>query len=126
MSVEFELLLTRADDGRPVLENGLSPDAAGEPPRADEQGGPEDFRHDGEDPGSRPDRRWGLVVPEGKTGDRLLEMIAPLQKARAEQQGAKVIVYRAPPGISAEGASRWWNDVYQAEDIRPADVPRYL
>jgi hypothetical protein len=126
MSMDFELLLARADDGRPVLETGLSPDAAGSAPRSEEHGGPEDFRHDGEDPNSLPDQRWGLIVPEGKMGDRLLELIAPLQKARAEQQGQKVIVYRAAPGIAAEGASRWWNDVYQAEDIRPADVPRYL
>lgn len=124
--MDIELLLARADDGTPALSEPVPFDAAAGAPRPEDRSGPEDFRHDGGDPGSLPDQRWGLIVPEGEIGDRLLALVEPLRKARAEQQGEDVIVYRAAPGIGPEEASRWWNDVYQAETISDEDVPRYL
>jgi hypothetical protein len=128
MNIEnLELLLTHADDQRPVLENGLPVDAAGGAPRPQEQPAlATTYRDDGAEPSSLPDQRWGLIVPEGPVGERLLEIVAPLTKAREDQQGGKAIVYRAPPGISAEAAGTWWNDVYLNEDIDDLDRPRYL
>lgn len=122
----LELLLAHVDDQGPVLEGGLPMDAAESAPRPAAQQGLEDFRHDGGDPNSLADQRWGIVAPEGPLGDRLLELIAPLQKAREEQQGEPAIVFRAPPGLTEEEAGSWWNEVYGDESIDEADRPRYL
>ena len=124
--MDIELLLAHADDGSPALPEPVPFDAAGSAPRPEERGDHEDYRHDGADPNSLPDQRWGLIVPEGAAGDRLLQLVEPLRRARREEQGEDVIVYRAAPGIGAEEASRWWSDVYQAEDLSDEDVPRYL
>lgn len=123
--MNIELLLAHADDGRPTLEEGLSLDAAASAPAPAAPPG-EDLRHDGGDPGSLREQRWGLVVPEGKIGDRLLALVEPLRRARKEQQGHEVVVFRARPGIGPEEASAWWNDVYHHPDVTEADRPRYL
>ncbi|HRI68294.1 MAG TPA: peptidoglycan-binding domain-containing protein [Polyangium sp.] len=122
----LELLLAHADDQRPVLASGLPMDTAGSAPRPKERHDLEDFRHDGGDPNSLPEQRWGIVAPEGATGDRLLELIAPLQKAREEQQGEPAIVFRAPPNLEDDDVGAWWSKVYGNEGIEEADRPRYL
>ena len=124
--MSIELLLAHADDQRPVLEDGLPVDAAGSAPRPAQKVSAEDFRHDGGDPNDLHDQRWGLIVPDGPAGDRLLEVIEPLKKWREEQQGAEAIVFRAPPRMGTEEASTWWSEVYLNEDIDDADRPRYL
>lgn len=122
----LELLLSHADDQRPILEKGLPMNAATEAPRPAVRQDLHDFRHDGGDPNSLPDQRWGLVAPEGPIGDRLLEIVAPLRKAREEQQGEPAIVFRAPPGLKDEDVGAWWSEVYGDESIDEADRPRYL
>jgi hypothetical protein len=122
----LELLLSHADDQRPILEKGLPMDAATAAPRPAMRQDLHDFRHDGGDPNSLPDQRWGIVAPEGPVGDRLLEIIAPLRKAREEQQGEPAIVFRAPPGLKDEDVGAWWSEVYGDESIDEADRPRYL
>lgn len=124
--MNLELLLTHADDHRPVLADGLPMDAAETAPRPATKTTLEDFRHDGGDPNSLPDQRWGLVVPEGPLGDRLLSLIEPLRKRREEQQGEPALVFRAPAQVDEESASAWWNEVYGDENIDEADRPRYL
>lgn len=123
---DLELLLAHVDDQGPVLENGLPMDAAESAPRPAMRQDLEDFRHDGGDPNSLPDQRWGIVAPEGPLGDRLLELIAPLQKVREEQQGEPAIIFRAPPGLKDDDVGTWWADVYGDESIDEADRPRYL
>lgn len=124
--MDIDLLLAHADDDSPAMEQGLSLEAAADAPRPERDEEPRDFRYDAGDPDSLPDQRWGLVVPEGPRGDRLLELVEPLRRARREEQDADVVVYRAAPGLDAEAASRWWDTVYGSEDIAEADVPRYL
>lgn len=127
--MDIDLLLARADDGSPALEQPLSWDAAASAPRPEAPAEPDDpqhFRYEAGDPGSLPEQRWGLVVPEGSAGDRLLALVEPLRRARREEQGEDVVVYRAAPGIGAEGASAWWSAVYQREDLPEEDIPRYL
>jgi hypothetical protein len=124
--MDIELLLKHSDDQRPVLEKGLPLSAATSAPRPHEGPSLEPFRHDGGDSSSLPDQRWGLLVPEGPEGDRLLDIVAPLKKAREQQQGADAIVYRAPAGMSSEDALIWWSEVYLDEQIDDADRPRYL
>lgn len=122
----LELLLAYVDDQRPVLEEGLPIDSAGTAPRPNDRHELEDFRHDGGDPNSLPEQRWGIVAPEGPIGDRLLELVAPLQRHREEQQGEPAIVFRAPPGLKDEEVGAWWSEVYGDESIDEADRPRYL
>lgn len=124
--MNIDLLLKHFDDPRPILEKSLPLSAASSAPRPSELPSLEPFRHDGGDPSSLPDQRWGLLVPEGPEGDRLLEIVAPLRKAREEQQGDEAIAYRAPAGMSAEDALIWWSEVYLDEHIHDADRPRYL
>jgi hypothetical protein len=122
----IELLLTHFDDQKPVLDSSLSSDVASGAPRPKERADLPSFRDDGGDPNSLPDQRWGLLVPQGPAGDRLLEIIAPLRKRREEQQGAKAIEFRAPPGMSDEDAMAWWDEEYGSDLIRDVDRPRYL
>jgi hypothetical protein len=124
--MDLELLLAHADDARPVLEGGVPMDAANSAPRPRERQDLEDFRHDGGDPNSLPEQRWGLVVPEGELGDRLLSLVEPLRKRREEQQGEPAIVFRAPPNLEGEAVAAWWSEVYGDENIDEADRPRYL
>jgi hypothetical protein len=127
----IDLLLSRADDGAPTLEEGLPVDAAETAERPEERKPltPPEYlalRHDGGDQHSLPEQRWGLLVPEGPEGDRLLELVAPLRAAREEQQGGSAIVFRAPPNMNAEEVASWWSEVYLDEAIREEERPRYL
>lgn len=124
--MDLELLLAHADDTRPVLENGLPLGAASAAPRPKERADLEDFRHDGGDPNSLPEQRWGIVAPEGPLGDELLSLIDPLRRRREEQQGEPAIVFRAPPNLEGEQVAAWWSECYGDESIDEADRPRYL
>jgi hypothetical protein len=134
--MDFELLLTHANDQRPVLENALPLDAASHQPRPSQPLKPpkERKRTSGEDelirpdrdPNSLPDQRWGVVVPEGPLGDRLLALIEPLCRLRAEEQGAPARVYRAPPGLDGVQAARWKDTVLCNEDEFETEQPAYL
>src|SRR4051812_13535422 len=93
-SNNIELLLAHFDDQKPVLSGGLDTDAAGNASKPEERPELPNFRNDAEDPNSLPDQRWGLIVPDGPKGDRLLEITASLRKRREEQQGEKSIVFR--------------------------------
>src|SRR5262249_2459785 len=53
-------------------------------------------------------------------------LVDPLVRARKEQQGAEPIVYRVPAGLGPEESAKWWNDVYQSEEVDESDRPRYL
>lgn len=124
--MKLELLLAHADDQRPVLDHGLPPDSiahAGTPTRSTGN----HFRYDAGDPDALPDQRWGLVVPEGPEGARLLGVIEPLRLARQRaQKDATVRVYHVPSGMSAQEASRWKQQVYWDESVPEEDLPRYL
>jgi hypothetical protein len=123
---DLQLLLSHADDGAPVLDDGLAFEAAARVEKDPQRAELEAFRRDGGDQHSLPEQRWGLLAPEGAAGDRLLEILAPLRKAREEQQGGAAMVYRAPPGLSDEDAAAWWSEVYLDEAIPDEDRPRYL
>lgn len=134
--MDFELLLTHADDRRPLLEDALPLDAASHQPRpAPPPNPPEEKKRSSaedelirpdRDPNSLPDQRWGVVVPEGPLGDRLLALIEPLCRLRAEEQGAPTRVYRAPPGLDGIQAARWKDTVLCDEDEFETEQPAYL
>ncbi|MFY1829954.1 hypothetical protein ACN47A_28825 [Myxococcus fulvus] len=59
-------------------------------------------------------------------GDRLLALVGPLCALRAEEQGAPVRVYRAPPGLDAVQAVWWRDTVLWDEAVDEAERPAYL
>ncbi|WP_224360419.1 helix-turn-helix domain-containing protein [Hyalangium versicolor] len=124
--MSLELLLMHADDSCPTLEEGLPLEAASDQPGPAASAMPEHLWDSGGNPNDLPAQRWGLVVPEGPTGDRLLALIEPLRRLRQEEQGAPVRVYRAPPNLDAPMAARWKNGVLHDESVPEADQPRYL
>jgi hypothetical protein len=134
--MDFELLLTHADDRRPVLGDALPLDAAShqprppQPPKETEKELDEEKREKlidpSADPNSLPAQRWGVVVPEGPLGDRLLALIEPLRRLRAEEQGAPTRVYRVPPGLDGMQAVRWKDTVLCNEDESETEQPAYL
>ncbi len=103
----LELLLAHRDDHQPTLSEGLSLEAALSPPRPAEVLGPAHLGDPAGDPNDLAAQRWGVVVPEGPSGDRLLSLIEPLRRWREEGQGAPVRVYRAPANLDTPTASRW-------------------
>lgn len=123
--MDLELLLVHADDHQPALQGGLSLEAlAGakqEIPVAERL-----WQHGGE-PNSLPAQRWGLVAPEGKEGDRLLGLVAPLQRTRQQAQGgAPVRVFRVPPRMTGPESMAWRRSFFRAPGVPERELPRYL
>jgi hypothetical protein len=126
---DLQLLLAHAQTGRPVLESELPGDALGRAPRPPRSpGGVDALMRDApdQDPNDLAHQRWGVVAPEGKAGDLMLDAMAPLIRQREHEQGASARIYRVAPGMSAKDAMHWRNDVHRAEDVPESERPRYL
>jgi hypothetical protein len=125
---DLELLLSHDDDGTPFLDRGLPADAvARNDERPEQRPGPEHLWDEGGDPNDLEAQRWGLVVPEGKAGDRLIELARPLIEARrAAQDGHEVQVFRAPPELDMAGAAQWRKTVFDRGADLAIELPRYL
>jgi hypothetical protein len=123
----LELLLAHADSAGPVLQPGLGAEVLSELPPIEPLALPRHLWDESGEMNHLPSQRWGLVVPKGHEGDRLLEAISRLRAVREAQQGGKPChVYRAPVGMDGPTASRWkryevW-DTIESEEERP----RYL
>ncbi|WP_224366234.1 hypothetical protein [Hyalangium versicolor] len=124
--MDFELLLAHADDQRPVLEEALPLHSASTQPRPAEVPSGKVLIDAGVDPNSLPDQRWGLVVPEGPLGDRLLALIEPLRRLREAEQGAPARVYRVRPDMDALQSVRWKDTVLRDESEFETEQPGYL
>jgi hypothetical protein len=123
----FELLLAHADDHHPVLEGGLSEDSLRQAPdEGPARSRPTHLWDPGGDPNDLAAQRWGVVVPEGPQGDRLLALIQPLRRLREEQQRAPVRCFRVPPGLEGPQAVRWKDGVLRDESLPEHEWPRYL
>jgi len=125
----LDLLLARAEDGRPVLEAGLPSEAISIAPKPKKS--PRDvdaMTRDAPDadPNDLPEQRWGVIAPHGSEGDRLLEAIAPLMRLREAEQGAPPQVYRVDAGMDTDASLRFREDVYRTEDMPEYERPRYL
>jgi len=78
-------------------------------------------------PDALPEQGWAIVAPKGPTGDRLLELIAPLRRLREEEQGREALVYRVDPGMDALAAVNWsQRDYRDVVGRRESSRPRYL
>jgi hypothetical protein len=102
--MKLHLLLAHAESGRPVLEKPVSLESLSreDPPPSLRK--PTHLFDSAAEGDSLPKQRWALVVPEGKEGERVKSILAPLIKLREEQQGAPVSIYDAPRGLTAESA----------------------
>lgn len=118
------LLLVDADRREPTLTAAVAVTTA----RGQAVGaGPERgyLWHEQDRPNDLVAQRWGVIAPEGPEGDRLLEAIAPLIKARGEQQGAAVKTYRVPAQMSPASAATWKREVFNRSERLRQDLPRY-
>ncbi|AGP33296.1 hypothetical protein [Sorangium cellulosum] len=124
----LHLFLAHADTQEPVLSGGLPQDAVDAPPRpAARSRRPTHLAERSGLPDALPAQRWGLIVPRGDAGRRLVDRIAPLLDKRREDQHAQVKIYEVEPGMDAEAANRWIGQDYRDEVGRQlADLPRYL
>jgi hypothetical protein len=125
----LDLLLAEADEHRPVLDKGLPSEATLQGPKATKITGAEDTflrRMDGADANDLKLQRWGVIAPNGPSGDRLLEAIQPLIRLREEEQGGKVDIYRVPPEMTASEAVDWNEKVYWTGKVSDEDRPLYL
>jgi hypothetical protein len=124
--MSLDLFLSHADTHAPVLAGGLPPASAREAPGPARHKESHLADHGGL-PDALPDQRWGLVVPRGDAGKRLLELVDPLKKKRAEDQGAEVVVYEVDPDMGPEEANAWIDRDYRDRvDRCEDDLPRYL
>jgi len=119
------LLLARFEDGQPVLPEDIEdallaalPLQPLPPPSRlwDAHGGLDDLAR----------QRWGLVIPHGPEGDRLLSLVAPLRAAREAQQGAPAQLYRVPIGLDEMSASIWKKRIFHHDDLPEEERARYL
>src|SRR5512142_2024083 len=113
-STDLHLLLSHADDHTPYLGDGLPAETVhAQDERPEGRPGPSHLWDEGGDPNDLEAQRWGVIAPQGSTGDRLLEIVKPLIEARrAGQAGAEVKIFRAPSRLDMAGAARWRKEVF--------------
>jgi len=119
---DLNLLLVPDDDPTPTLAEGLASDAAGS--QTTQTTVESSFADFGESPNDLYAQLWGVVAPAGPEGDALLARIKPLIDARHEEIDTPPPIFRVPPTMSLDEATKWRADVLYGEEIE--DVPRYL
>lgn len=125
----LDLFLAYADEGRPVLEEGLPGDAAErakKPKVAKDHVSEGDWYQADAHPNDLPKQKWAVIAPEGRVGDRQIEAIQALVRLREEEQGAPAQIYRVPPDMDARQSVEWKSDVYGPDDIPDEERPHYL
>ena len=125
-TTDLNLLMVHADDGAPVLPEGLPDRAAQDQGEAGETTTADHFWDEGGDPNDIAAQRWGVIAPMGPAGDRLLALIEPLMRLRGEQQGDDAVkVYRVPPQMTQDEAMRWKKREFDSGSDLNIEVPRY-
>lgn len=124
--MSLELLLARANDHEPLLPRGLSLERLQDAPFPKSRAIPEQLWDAGGDPDNLPRQRWGVVAPEGSSGDTLLELVAPLIEWRERIQGDPVVRLRASEKQDLETAARWLSRQFRNEQMDEKNRPRYL
>jgi hypothetical protein len=126
----LHLLLADADELRPVLGDGIPDKAlqgAARPKKIKKKREVNEKRRDDAEPNDLKLQRWGVVVPEGGAGKRLMEAIQPLIRLREEEQGgAPVKTYSVPTQMSVADTIDWMETTYWSSDTSEEDRPRYL
>jgi hypothetical protein len=125
----LQLLLARAGDHKPVLEQGLTAESLLDVPRVEAPSRHADVPTWESADADRNDlaaQRWGVIAPEGSDWDALLRDIAPLIKHREKEQGAPAKLYRVPKNMTAKASMVWRETVLQAEDVPEEERPWFL
>lgn len=133
----LQLLLTHTEEAgnEPALLQGLPVTALGQLGPVQAEAPRLGRRAESAQPDDLAQQRWGVVVPEGEQGDRLLRCIEPLRnKRQQEQEGFTPRVFRTPAGapLTAAEAQRWRDEVYDELSMPPEqrlgeeDQPAYL
>jgi hypothetical protein len=130
----IELFLSPDGAGQ-SLRRGLSGSALSVAPGADappeaRPGGPEieNFLDPGGDPSSLRDQGWGVIVPRGAAGERLLALARPLIERRAAEQECEVDqvpIYRVPADLTAVQATAWIDRELVGNKLF-GEIPGYL
>ncbi len=126
---DLQLLLCDGEEYIPVLEDGLPEDALVDAPSP--AFGPRsvdayDLDSPHADPNDLEKQRWGVIVPYGATGDRMLEAIDVLVQHRGTQQSDSPKIYRVDPDMDVAAAFRWRKQVHLEESVDERERPRYL
>jgi hypothetical protein len=124
----IELFLSPAGAAGQSLSRGLDAQALAETGAV--PGGEDDALKSHIDPGGEPDslrdQGWAVIAPRGEDGDRLLALVAPLIRKRAEDQEIdQVDVYRVPPDMTAAQAVQWM-DRKLVGNRSLAEIPGYV
>ena len=122
----LQLLLAQAGDGRPVIETSLTPESLLEAPLPKPLPSPTHLYNMSAEPDSLREQRWALVVPDNERGRRLEAILAPLCERRAEEQGRKVNVYRAQPGMDAAQAREFVDEEIYPTSRSSREHARYV
>lgn len=126
-SSNIDLLLVHADDHTPVLEDGVAGRAAADGIGATPLPAPDRLWSESADGNDLERQRWGVVVPAGEDGDRLLDAVAPLRACREAQQGGRPArVYRVPSCMDLAEAHAWKQRCLRPDRDLDVDVPRYV
>ncbi|MFP2925388.1 hypothetical protein ACLESO_09245 [Pyxidicoccus sp. 3LG] len=120
------LLLAKEGDGRPVIETPLLAELPQGTPIPPSLPKPTHLYHAAAEADSLREQRWALVVSDDARGRRLESLLAPLCMRRSEEQGRRVAVHRAPPGLDMEGARRFVEEEVHPETRSRREHARYL
>lgn len=126
--MEAQLFLAHADDHQPILDQGMAVDSTFEAPASSIDPNTAKLAANlAAPPDALPDQKWAILAPKGPAGDRLLELIAPLQRKREEEQGSAALVYRVDPKMDSLAAANWMQNEYRdLVNRQEASRPRYL
>jgi hypothetical protein len=124
--VTLELLLAQSGDGRPVIETPLPTESLQQPPLPAPLPRSTHLYNMSADPDSLREQQWALVVPDNERGRRLEAILSPLCERRAEEQGRKVNIYRAPPGMDEDKAREFLDEKMHPASNTPRERARYL
>ncbi|OJT23598.1 hypothetical protein BO221_16485 [Archangium sp. Cb G35] len=124
--MHLHLLLSRADDHRPALPDGLELASVLREPQPQPLVKPQHLYDLHGDWNDLREQGWAVVAPEGPRGEELLKHAAPLIQWRAEQQHLKpdeVQVFRIAPGMTAGDAEDFRGKLLK---IPHEEQPHYL
>ena len=124
-ATDLDLLMVHADDDAPVLAGGLAAASARGQRAGDGPATASSFWDEGGDPNDVGLQRWGVIAPRGPEGDRLLALVQPLIQRRRDQQGDEVKVWRVPPQMTQDEATRWRKREFETGADLNIEVPRY-
>jgi hypothetical protein len=126
MNMDLHLLLSHADDHRPVLTEGLKLESVARELRPEPLANPESLYDHHGDLNDLLVQGWAVVVPDTDKGQRALGCVEPLIRFRATQQHLKpegVQIYKVKPGAGLTEAEALRRKLLK---LQWEDQPRYL